>query len=48
MFSRPSQYIWTNLLKDKKNKNAFYRDLYAELASIDKGLADEITLSITY
>lgn len=48
MFGRPSQYFWTNLLKDKVHKHTFYRDLYAELSAIDRELADEVTLSIAY
>lgn len=48
LFYRPSQYIFTNLLKVKQHKNPFYAALYEGLEPFDKELADIVTLSISY
>lgn len=48
MFYRPAQHFLTNLLRDKADKTPFYRALYQDLRAIDAGLADHVTLSISY
>jgi hypothetical protein len=48
LFYRPAQHFWTNLLRDKRGKNALYGEMYAGLRELDAGLADEVTLSISY
>ncbi len=48
IFYRPSQHFCTNLLAAKRDKNALYQELYTGLHAIDPGLADEVTLSISY
>jgi hypothetical protein len=48
MFYRPAQHFLTNLLRDKADKTPFYRALYQDLRAIDPGLADHVTLSISY
>ena len=48
LFYRPAQHFLTNLLRDKRDKTPFYRDLYQDLRAVDPGLADQVTLSISY
>ena len=48
MFYRPAQHFLTNLLRDKHDKTPFYRALYQDLRAADPGLADHVTLSISY
>jgi hypothetical protein len=48
MFYRPAQHFLTNLLRDKQDKTPFYRALYQDLRAVDAGLADHVTLSISY
>ncbi len=48
MFYRPCQHFFTNLLRDKQDKTPFYRALYQDLRAVDAGLADHVTLSISY
>jgi hypothetical protein len=48
MFYRPAQHFLTNLLRDKCDKTPFYRALYQDLRALDAGLAEHVTLSISY
>ena len=48
MWYLPSENVFTNLLKDKKGKNEFYRELYDNAKSFDAEYADHLTLSISY
>ena len=48
MFQNPSQYLHTNLLKDKLHKNSFYWEFYTEIFRLDPDLANVVTLSISY
>ncbi|MFK7825590.1 MAG: hypothetical protein AB8G05_15675 [Oligoflexales bacterium] len=48
MWYLPSENVFTNLLKDKRDKNYFYRELYDAAKSFDEEYADHLTLSISY
>ncbi|CAF1125477.1 unnamed protein product [Adineta steineri] len=43
-----SQYMFRNLLKDKREQNLFYGELYQLLHQINPYYADQVTLSISF
>ena len=48
MWYVPSENVFTNLLRVKKYKNAFYQELYEMAVHVDKEYANHITLSISF
>ena len=44
----PCQYFFSNQVRYKVAKQPFYRDLYDSLETIDRVLADNVTLSISF
>ena len=49
VFYSPTQSrLHNNLLVNQQHKTPFYAALYAKLSAIDRGLANEITLSLAF